>query len=241
MIKKYSIVNDLKKNNSIDYFFYIVILFLITYLTICIINTNCFSRFDTFIAEEAEGEQRLTVEQELVKATTLNKELLVGKEMLEKSINEEKRIAYLNNNFLKISDDAMTTKINNIEKSISNIKLPESTFENDTLINTQNELNTLIKTSSKYKHFYKPGDIVINPSSATIDKNKICNSKNINNVQSENSSCMVCSVDKNNDYKNSVGWKNTKTNIDKVCIFNPNSSTDPLNVDYTECRKLCNL
>ena len=51
---------------------------------------------------------------------------------------------------------------------------------------------------------------------------------------------MVCSVHDKNFY-NTQEWKNTKTNIDKVCLFNDNNKNYPGVPNLEQCKKFCKV
>jgi hypothetical protein len=95
-----------------------------------------------------------------------------------------------------------------------------------------------------FKNIYKPGDIVNQNSTFNIGKNEICyrnkdklldiDNKFINNYPN----CMVCSI---NDNKDTIGWTNTHTNIDKICLFNTNPEPNSGIPNFDNCKTMCNI
>jgi hypothetical protein len=53
--------------------------------------------------------------------------------------------------------------------------------------------------------------------------------------------CMVCNIVSDKDLTDSDTWKNTKTNINEVCLFNPNSKKNSGIPNLNQCKKMCNV
>ena len=51
--------------------------------------------------------------------------------------------------------------------------------------------------------------------------------------------CMVCSVNPESEYKDYNSWKKTKTNINKVCLFNFNAKPNSDILNYEGCMNNC--
>lgn len=189
--------------------------------------------------------QVLTLEQQLQEAQSQNNALKVSKETLEESMKKQARALFLSNNFYRIDDSSFNNEISFINNDFVDIRLPASDFDGKTLIKTQQEWNDLLAKANGYKNLYKVGDIVIKPSEYNISKDTICykdyetHLSNDPNFKKKYPECMVCSVNPDTDYKNTKSWKNTKTNIHKVCLFNPNAPANSTILNYDGCRKLC--
>ena len=199
-----------------------------------------------FNTTPSEG-QPLTIEQQLQEAKTQNNALKVSKETLEESMRKQARALFLSNNYYKIDNSSFNNEISFINDDFVGIRLPASDFKGKTLISTQAEWNNLISKANEYKNLYKVGDVVIKPSEYNISKDTICykdyetHLSNDPNFKKKYPECMVCSINPDSDYKNTKSWKNTKTNIHKVCLFNPNAQPNSTILNYDGCRKLCSI
>jgi hypothetical protein len=197
-------------------------------------------------ASVAEAQpQVLTIEQQLQEAKSQNNALKVSRETLEESMKKQARALFLSNNFYRIDDSSFSNEISFINNDFVDIRLPASDFDGKTLIKTQQDWNDLLAKANGYKNLYKVGDIVIKPSEYNISKDTICykdyetHLSNDPNFKKKYPECMVCSVNPDEDYRNTKSWKNTKTNIHKVCLFNPNAPANSTILNYDGCRKLC--
>ena len=189
--------------------------------------------------------QILTLEQQLQEAKTSNNILKMSKETLEESMRKQARALFLANNYYKIEDSSFNNEITFINNDFADIRLPTSDFNGKNLIKTQQEWNNLLANANGYKNLYNVGDIVIKPSESNITKDTICykdyetHLTNDPNFKKKYPECMVCSINPDADYKNTKSWKNTKTNIHKVCLFNPNAPANSTILNYDGCKKLC--
>ena len=199
------------------------------------------------VQNENTSTNNLTIEQQLQEFKTQNNALKMSKETLEESMRKQASALFLANNFYKIDDSSFNNEVNFINDDFTDIRLPESDFNGKTLVSTYQDWNDLLTKASGYKNFYKPGDVVIKPSDYNISKDTICYKDYETHLSNDPffrmryPECMVCSVNSAFDYKNTKSWKNTKTNIHKVCLFNPNSQNDSNILNYSGCKKLCNL
>jgi len=188
-----------------------------------------------------------TIEQLLDQAKFKNIELSLSKEILEETLKKQKRALYLSKRYNKIVNSSLTDEIDFINIDFEDIQLPTSDFENKQLISTQKDLNDLISEVKEFKNIYKVGDIVTQKSDYNISKDNICykdHSKFLKqdpNFQKKYPECMVCSVNPEQSYKDTKSWKNTKTNIKKICLFNPDSNSNSDILDYNGCAKMCKL
>ena len=191
--------------------------------------------------------QKLTLEQELQEAKTLANALKVTKETLEENMQRQARSLFLANNFYKVDDGSFNNELTFINDDFVDIRLPESDFKGKVLISTPAQWKDLLSKANSYKNLYKPGDVVIKPSNYNISKDTICykdyetHLANDPNFKKKYPECMVCSVNPDEDYKSTKSWKNTQTNIHKVCLFNPNASNDSTILNYNGCKNLCSI
>ncbi len=263
-------------NLCIDNIFYIVIFILVIYLVIQIILTKYIDNFSNYIenffnnatsitaqakpatstasqnvingiSNVSTSPENMSIEQELQNAKSTLNTLKLSKNILEESMKKQAKALYLSNNYYKIDDSSFDNEISFINDNFADIRLPQSDFNNKTLVKTTSEWNDLISKANNYKNFYEPGDVVIKPSDANISKDNICYKDYESHLTNDPSfkqkypECMVCSVNPDTDYKNTKSWKNTKTNIEKVCLFNPNIKNNSTNLNYDGCRNLCGL
>jgi len=189
----------------------------------------------------------MTIEQELQQIKSLNNALELSKQTLENVVKKQERSIYLSNNYYKIDDTSYINELNFINNDFMDVKLPSMDFKNKKIIESEKELNDYINKCSEYKNIYKVGDVVLKSSDDNITKDDICYKDHANKLsvdpefKQKYPECMVCSVNPESDYSNTKSWKNTKTNIQKVCLFNPVSSSDTSILNYDGCKKLCKL
>jgi hypothetical protein len=204
-------------------------------------NANAISNANA----SGESEQILTVEQQLQESKTQNNALKMAKETLEESMRKQARALFLANNFYRIDDSSFNNEITFINDDFADVRLPENDFNGKTVISTQSEWNNLLTKAAGYKNLYKAGDVVIKPADYNISKDTICYQDYETHLSSDPNfkkkypECMVCGVFPEKDYKNTKSWKNTKTNIHKVCLFNPNAPPSTSILNYDGCKKLC--
>jgi hypothetical protein len=191
--------------------------------------------------------EKLSIEQELQSAKSTLNALKISKETLEESMKKQARATYLANNYYRIDDSSFNNELAFINDDFVDIRLPENDFNGKILVKTTSEWNDVLAKANSYKNLYKEGDVVIKPSEYNISKDTICykdyetHLANDPTFKQKYPECMVCSVNPDTDYKNTKSWKNTKTNIHKVCLFNPNTSNDSTILNYNGCKNLCGL
>lgn len=271
MNKKYTIVNSSLNDSEmcVDYFFYIVIIILIIYLITQYVLSDYKDNFNSNINENFSNDSSIdttaeskpivgiktssevktqpNLELQLQEIKLQNDALKMSKEALEESIKKQERALFLAHNYYRIDDDSFNNEVAFINGNFSDIRLPESDFKNKILISGITDLNKLMQRTSQYKNLYKVGDIVLHSSDNNISKDDICykdysaNIKKDEDFKKKYPECMVCSVNPESDYKNTPSWKNTKTNIHKVCLFNPNAPNDSTTLNYSGCKKLCGV
>ena len=238
MNKKYIILNSDNQNNStIFYLFYIVIIFATLSL---FVNLFSYGRQENFADSTTKDNNKILTELE-----TKNKELTLIKTTLENKLKEQSRATYLSSNFNKVDESSFTDEMDFLDIYFENTDLPQIDLNKYTIVTTQNDLDNKIKQASKFVNLYKAGDIVTENSSFNIDKKKICYPDANGNITIDQDflktypDCMACSI--NDDYKDTKSWTNTRTNIDKVCLFNQTAAENSGITTMTDCKNLCKI
>mgnify|MGYP003385989585 FL=1 len=115
------------------------------------------------------------------------------------------------------------------------------------IIKNEKQLQKIIDEAKTFKNNYKPGDIVTDKSSFNIGKNDICyrtdgkRMKLTPEFTDKYPQCMVCNTIDKEDLADSDTWKNTRTNINEVCLFNPKSKKDSGIPNLAGCKKMCGV
>lgn len=248
MSKNYEIINSNSNlNNSeeckIFYLLYIVLFFVIVFIIYKIVFCNLNKeKFENIVSTSNNSTQ-----ETLQYLTEKNKELSTIKDTLHNKLLEQSQAIYLTQNFNKVDSSSFNDELNYLLVDFADTKYPELNMNNKKIINTQSELNTILSEAQNMKNFYKPGDIVQYSSTFGISKDDICyrhNNKQIKptlEFMKKYPNCMVCSIEDNKDLKDTLGWKNTKTNISKVCLYDPNATSKSGTPNLQECKTFCNI
>jgi hypothetical protein len=189
----------------------------------------------------------LTIEQQLQEIKSQNNALKISKSMLEENIKKQNRTLFLSENYYKIEDNSFNNQLEFINDDFANVKLPEKNLNGKTIISNNIDWHNLLTKASEYKNSYNVGDVVLKSSDFNISKDDICYKDYSTHLSSDPNfkkkfpECMVCSINPESNYTNTNSWKNTKTNIQKVCLFNPNVSDNSSILNYNGCKKLCNI
>jgi hypothetical protein len=259
MSKKYQIINsniDTNTNTSdectIFYLLYIVLFFVIIFIIYKIIfclnsPKESFENVSTITTAETPSE---TPQQIMNNLKQKNTELSDMKNTLQNKLLEQSQAIYLSQNFNKVLPSSYNDQLSYLLIEFADTKFPELNMDKKKIVNTQNELDTILIEAASMKNFYKPGDIVTSDSTFGIGKNEICYRQNNISIKptpefiDKYPNCMVCAVENENDnidLKNTSGWANTKTNISKVCLYNPNAKPNSGIPDLTQCKTFCNI
>jgi hypothetical protein len=234
---------SIESKNNIDYFFYIIILILLIYIILLIITNFCACADnvkDTFENTTANAEIINDLKSE-------NETLLNINKKINNLLEEQERSFYLAKNFDKIDESSFNDENNFIMSSFNNIILPEINLSKYHVISTTAEMNNVIEEAKQFKNYYKPGDIVMNDSDFGITRNDICYNpqqeliKSNPDFISQHPGCMVCTVNNKDDYKNTKSWRNTHTNIEQVCLYNPSAEAESNILNLDGCKKFCNI
>lgn len=258
---------DTKINCFLSGLFYLILLFVVLYLITSIYHkfklaylSNPNENFESFLNVKSHQElnqelnQQLNQEQnqqlQMENLIKKNNELNNIKDKLKNVLDEQNKAIFLSQNYDKINSSSFDGKMDFFLTDFSNTNFPLVDIKDKKIIKTESELNNLLTKVSKMKNFYKPGEIVDAYSDFNIGPSDICyrDLKNKNVLMEQLPNCMVCSVksmsnqpENVNNLINSKSWKNTKTNIDKVCLFNPNAENNSGVANLEQCQKFCNI
>lgn len=245
MNKKYKIINSNNENDSfcdssnITILIYIILFSIIFYLIYKLIFQK--ENFENIVNTENNNNQAIIEELQ-----QKNKELAQIKDTLDSKAKELDRANFLTNNFDKIDEYSFDKLYDEIYNSFIKNNLPVVNIDKYRIIENNNDLNIIVNNLSKYKNFYKPGEIVNSSSSEIIDKNIICyqdKGKLITDPDfiTKYPECMVCSINTDPNITETTGWKNTNTNISEVCLFNPNPDPNSPVATLDDCKKFCKI
>lgn len=191
--------------------------------------------------------KKLSSEQILSSLIDKNNELTNIKNTIQDKLEKQSQAIYISQNYNKVDSSSFDDELLFLLTDFANTKLPEIDIDNKKLIDTKEELGSILSEASKMKNFYKPGDIVTANSTFEIDKNNICyrhDGKPIKPSQefiSKYPECMVCSIEHGHDVHDSNSWKYTRTNIDKVCLYNPTAEANSGIPNLQQCKQFCGL
>lgn len=233
MVKKYSIVNSSKTSDSPFSALNVLLIILIVIIGIwigVIVYRN--------------------ISHESFQTASTNDDSIVRKKLtsaLEKQLDAQ----YIKNNFDLIEPSSMEKKMQQMMNEYNKVQFPSIDTigsKNLMFISNTNELTDIVNKAKTMKNFYKVGDLIVSNSTFGIDKNKICFGSGANTGAEigKFTECMVCSVIPDDQLENSRSWKTTRTNINKVCLFNPNidpnttSPADPI-ASMEQCKKFCKV
>ena len=179
-----------------------------------------------------------------------NAELANMKDTLQNKLLEQSQAIYLSQNFNKVDPSSFNDQLSYLLVDFADTRFPEINMDKKKVINTQTELDTVLADAANMKNFYKPGEIVKANSTFGIGKNEICYRQNNIPIKptpefmAKYPECMVCAVEdetNNEDLFNTPGWKNTKTNISKVCLYDPKAKPNSGIPNLAQCKTFCNV
>lgn len=175
-----------------------------------------------------------------------NEELNLSKSKLEDDIKNQARAYYISSNFDKIDSESFKG-MDFIAKRFDSDGYPQVNLKNFKVIKNQEQLDDVVNEVKTFKNYYKAGDIVTDNASFNIDKNNICYRADGKPMKLTKAflkkypQCMVCSTVNKKDLADSDSWEDTKTNIESVCLFNPDSKKDSGIPNLEGCKKMCNI
>ena len=176
-----------------------------------------------------------------------NNELVSIKNIVGDKLKEQSQAIYISQNYNKVDSNSFDDVLSFILVDVANTKLTEIDIQNKKIIQTQADLDNVLSEVKGMKNFYKPGDIVSANSTFGITKNDICYRSNGKPIKADASfmskfpECMVCSVENNPDITKTNSWKNTKTNIEKVCLYNPAAEPNSGIPNLKQCQYFCGV
>ena len=256
MSKKYLILNhNSNEDCTIFYILYIVLFFVIVFIIYKIIfNFNFYENYSSIYSKNSNLNKSTTdhfsnisSDNILEKLENQNLELSNIKNTLKTKIKDQIFATYISNNYDKIDPSSLDEELSTILYNFENTVFPQINIEDKNLIDNQIKLNQILSETSKMVNFYKPGDIVNSNSTFGITKNDICyrsNGKPIKNnseIIQNYPNCMVCSVEDEKNLMDTNSWKHTKTNINKVCLYNSNAEENSGIPNLKQCKQFCNL
>lgn len=260
MSKKYRIINSNTNLYTLDEctifnLLYIVLFFVIVFIIYKIIfgyyekksikstdATNITEGFKNISDNDKKSPQDL-----MNKLKQQNKELNTIKNTLQNKLMEQSQAIYLSQNFNKVNPLSFEDQLTYLLVDFADTKFPEIDMDKKKIVSTQSDLDTVLAEAKDMKNFYKPGEIVESNSTFEITKNNICYRQNNKPIKptpefvAKYPNCMVCEVEDDKNLKNTQGWKHTKTNISKVCLYNPNAEPNSGIPNLAQCKTFCNL
>jgi len=257
MSKKYKIINsniDTNTSNecTIFYLLYIVLFFVIIFIIYKIIfyfssPKEGFANVSTSIENSTTTKSSQQIMNELKQK---NDELSKMKDTLQNKLFQQSQAIYINQHFNKVDPSSFNDQLSYLLIEFADTKFPELDMDKKKVINTQTELDTVLAEAANMKNIYQPGDIVTANSTFNISKDDICYRQNNKLIKptpdfiSKYPNCMVCEVeneDDNIDLTNTSGWQHTKTNISKVCLYDPKAKPNSGIPNLTQCKTFCNI
>lgn len=250
MNKKYYIINSTSDENNLIYFIlYIVLFFVVIFIVYRLIFYFFFTeKFDLINNSDFNlKNKKISTEHILNELVNKNKELENITNTMQNVLEKQSNAIYISQHFNKVDSSSFNDELNYMLYDFANTKFPTIDFDGKKIINNNQELNVVLDEISKMKNIYKPGDIVLNNSTFDIAKNEICYRNNgkpfkpTKEFLSQYPNCMVCSIEDENNLYDSNGWKNTKTNINKVCLYNPSAESNSGIPNLDQCKKFCQI
>ncbi len=251
MSKNYEIINSNSNlTNSeectIFYLLYIVLFFVIVFIIYKIIfySNSKKEKFENVITTPSTI---MSSQETLQYLTDKNKELNTIKDTLENKLLEQSQAIYLSQNFNKVDSSSFNDELTYLLVDFADTKFPELDMGNKKIIESQSELNNVLSEAKGMKNFYKPGDIVTTSSTFGITKDNICYRQNNKPIKptpdfmKKYPNCMVCSIEDDKNLMDTPGWKHTKTNISKVCLYDPNATSKTGTPNLAQCKTFCNI
>lgn len=193
------------------------------------------------ITNNKSSDNKLTMESLIQQ----NKELTQMKDIIQEKLDKQSKAIYISQNYNKVDSSSFDDEMIFLLDDFVNTIFPQIDIDNKKIIKTNSDLESVLNQIKQMKNFYQPGDIVKKNSTFDIDKNNICyrhDGKPIKPTQdllNKYPECMVCSVEPSDNVYNSKAWKTTKTNINKVCLFNPTAQKNSGIPNLQDCQKFC--
>lgn len=175
-----------------------------------------------------------------------NKELNISKDRLTNKIKDQEREFYISSNFDKIDDESFDD-LHLISRNFNSNGYPQINLKNYKVVENNKQMAQVIDKAQTFKNIYAAGDIVDDNSSFNITRDNICYRtdgkpmKLTKEFKKKYPQCMVCNIIPNDDLKDSDSWRNTKTNINEVCLFNPDSENNSGISNLKECKNMCGV
>jgi hypothetical protein len=201
-------------------------------------------------SEKSEKLEKSKTSQQIMNSLKeKNNELTTMKNTLENKLMKQSQAIYLNQNFNKVDPSSFEDQLTYLLVDFADTKFPEIDMDKKKIISTQSDLDDVLAKAKDMKNFYKPGEIVESDSTFEITKNDICYRQNNKPIKptpefmAKYPNCMVCEVEDGDEENltNTSGWKHTRTNISKVCLYDPNAKPKSGIPNLEQCKTFCNL
>lgn len=203
--------------------------------------------FGDNLSKDIDKLKKMSSNEILTELIDKNKELTNIKNTIQNKLEQQSKAIYISQNYDKVDSSSFNDELMFLLFSFQNTKFPEINLDKKKIIETQSELESVLSEAKNMKNFYKPGDIVSANSTFAIDKNNICYRNDGNPIKptaeflQRYPECMVCSVESEQDIYNTNSWKTTKTNINKVCLFNPDAESNSGLPNLNDCQNFCGI
>lgn len=215
---------------------------------------NSFENFENFqtlpqisVPVEQNNLKNIPNSEILAELMSKNQELNNIKNTIQDKLEKQSKAIYISQNYDKVDSSSFDDEIIFLLDDFSYTQFPEIDFDNKKIIETEAELNSILSETKNMKNFYQPGDIVNSNSTFGISKNDICYRHNGQPIKptpefiQKYPDCMVCSVESEQDVYDTNTWKNTRTNINKVCLYNPTAESNTGIPNLSDCQKFCGV
>lgn len=210
------------------------------------LNKNEIEKFDN-LSQDVNKLQKLSSAEIVEQLINKNNELTNIKNTIQDKLEKQSKAIYISNNYNKVDASSFDDELYFSLYNFSNTQFPEINLDNKKIIKNQSDLDSVLNKVKLMKNFYKPGEIVTSNSTFDINKNNICHRHDGKSIKPTSDflqkypECMVCSIESDQNIYDSNSWKTTKTNINKVCLFNPSAESNSGIPNLSDCQKFCNI
>lgn len=251
MTKIYGVRNSISDDDCIIFYLLYIVLFFTIIFLIYKINYNfnkndSFDNFNNIKKTSLENTKKISLEDTILELQKKNNELSTMKDTIQNKLTEQSSAIYISQNYNKIDSNSFNNELSFLTK-FDNIKFPSIYMDDKKIIKTHDELDNILVEAKGMKNYYKPGDLVTANSTFGVSKHDICYRSNGIPIKptleflSQYPDCMVCSVEDEKKLYNTNEWNQTKTNISKVCLYNPSAETNSGIPNLKQCNQFCNI
>lgn len=175
-----------------------------------------------------------------------NKELNLSREKLQDEMKQQERAYYIASNFDRIDEESFKD-LHLLDRHFNSEGYPQVDLKKFRVVRNENQMENVVNEAQSFKNIYKPGDIVTDNSSFNITRDNICYRANgkpmkvTKALKEKYPDCMVCNTIAQEELKDSDSWRNTRTNINEVCLFNPDAKDNSGIPNLEQCKKMCKI